>query len=589
MYLSFYHLKENPFQISADPKFLWLGPKHEEGLATLKYGVLDKKGFLLLTGDVGTGKTTLVNALLNTLGKDVLVAVIRDPNLEPLDFYNYIAHAFKMGREFERKGSFLIYFEKFLVEAHAAGKTVLLIIDESQRITQDLLEEVRLLSNIERHDCKLLNIFFVGQIEFNDILLRPENRAIRQRITVNYTIPTLTEMETGMYIRHRLEVAGLHEEIFSPQLVQEDRAKEYDEYSLELPEDQKEIFTFGAIQEIFSYSRGYPRLINIICDRCLLTGFVEDAAIITPEIVRECREELRIPESGLNVEEKKQGAPEITKAAVPLESDGIQENPAGTADGTAPGPESPTKRPNRFNVKLVMLLTVLIMVIAVGYTNLSKNDDQALLTNMIMRYAGDPGISTDDRVTGKAEEEKMLSLPARQVEEIPDERKKATEHAATVTERKNEEQDGGPRQNVEGSPRMLSSQAATRADTGNSRGHPAPAIEKSIIHFPKDSTYPSDISLAELNRLAENLLHQAHLKILITGYSDSSGNEQYNVKLSEFRANTVKSYMMGRGLPESRITVEGLGSQNPIASNDTVAGRDANRRVEIEIFNPADE
>jgi general secretion pathway protein A len=579
MYLSFYHLRENPFQISADPKFLWLGPKHEEGLATLKYGVVDKKGFLLLTGDVGTGKTTLVNALLNTLGEDVLVAVIRDPNLEPLDFYNYIAHAFNMGREFERKGSFLIYFEKFLVEAHAAGKTVLLIIDEAQRITQELLEDVRLLSNIERHDCKLLNIFFVGQIEFNDILLRPENRAIRQRITVNYTIPTLTEMETGMYIRHRLEIAGLNEEIFSPKLVQDEDTdtKEYDEYNLELPENQKEIFTYGAVKEIFSYSKGYPRLINIICDRCLLTGFVEDAATITPEIVRECREELRIPESGLNVEKSKQEAAENKGVVSPAVQEGIEKPPAEGEETGTPGPERRKKRPNRFNLKLLLLLSVLLAFIAVGYTELSKNDDEALLTNMIMRYSGNPGLATNDRITGKA------------VEEVPREGNEAAGHAGAGTERKDAAQGGDAgRDSKELSP-LPAGQSADREGAENIQGQPVSELEKTIIHFPKDSTYPSDVSLSELNRLAEHLLRHPLLKIIITGYSDSRGEEQYNIKLSAFRANTVKSYMMGKGLPESRIQVKGLGSQNPIAPNDTADGRDANRRVEIEIIRPAED
>ena len=119
MYLSFYHLKHKPFQISTDPKFLWLGEKHEEALATLKYGVLDNKGFLLLTGDVGTGKTTLINTLLRTLGKDTLVASIRDPALDPMDFYNYTAHAFGLQSNFTSKVSFLIQFEKFLRAANS--------------------------------------------------------------------------------------------------------------------------------------------------------------------------------------------------------------------------------------------------------------------------------------------------------------------------------------------------------------------------------------------------------------------------------------------------------------------------------------
>ena len=137
MYLSFYNLTAKPFQTNTDPKFLWLGAKHKEALATLKYGVLDNKGFLLLTGDVGTGKTTLINALSNNLGKEIVVATVPDPDLEKLDFYNFIANAFKIKKTFSSKGNFLIYFSYFLHLVYEKNKKVLLIIDESQRLNQE--------------------------------------------------------------------------------------------------------------------------------------------------------------------------------------------------------------------------------------------------------------------------------------------------------------------------------------------------------------------------------------------------------------------------------------------------------------------
>ncbi|HHK60760.1 MAG TPA: type II secretory pathway protein, partial [Desulfobacterales bacterium] len=133
MYLEFYGLNKKPFQISADPEFLWLGDKHREALAALRYGVEDNKGFLLLTGDVGTGKTTLINRLLASLGDDVLAASIPDPGLEVLDFYRYIAAIFNIEEPFASKGEFLIVFRRFLEASHAAGKKVVLIIDEAQR------------------------------------------------------------------------------------------------------------------------------------------------------------------------------------------------------------------------------------------------------------------------------------------------------------------------------------------------------------------------------------------------------------------------------------------------------------------------
>ena len=172
MYRSFYGIKRKPFQLSTNPSFVWLGEKHKEALALLKYGILESQGFLLLTGDVGTGKTTLINALTNSLGDEFIVAKVPDPGMETIDFMNYIAHSFDMNKKFVSKDGFLIHFGHFLNSANAAGKKVLLIIDESQRLSPELLEEIRQLSNIENQGIKLLNIFFIGQNEFKDIYRR---------------------------------------------------------------------------------------------------------------------------------------------------------------------------------------------------------------------------------------------------------------------------------------------------------------------------------------------------------------------------------------------------------------------------------
>ncbi len=269
MYLDHFGLQLKPFQISTDPKFLYLGEKHQEALAVLKYGIQDNKGFLLLTGDVGTGKTTLLNALVDSLEDDVLVAMVPDPGLTKMDFFNFIADSFGMNRQFASKGEFLIYLKRFLTDLNQQRRQALLIIDECQHLSQKLLEEVRLLSNIEKAESKLINIFFVGQSEFNDIILKPQNRAIRQRITINYNISALSETETDEYIRFRLDVAGAMTTIFTPR----------------------------AIEEVYHFSNGYPRLINIICDQALLTGFVKERSHVDEQIVAECANELKIKTS----------------------------------------------------------------------------------------------------------------------------------------------------------------------------------------------------------------------------------------------------------------------------------------------------
>ncbi|HYX06946.1 MAG TPA: AAA family ATPase [Bacteroidales bacterium] len=236
-------------------------------MATLKYGVVDQKGFLLVTGDVGTGKTTLINALLTWLGNDVIVANITNPILEEMDFFNIVADQFNINKYFSRKADFLIHFSRFLNDCYTKKKKVILVIDEAHKLDQDLLEQIRLFSNIEKQHTKLINIFFVGQNEFIDIISDQQNRALRQRITINYHLDPLKESEVKKYILHRLNVAGLKENIFSD----------------------------NSIREIHSFSNGYPRRINIICDHALLTGFARDLKKITPAIIKECSQELSFP------------------------------------------------------------------------------------------------------------------------------------------------------------------------------------------------------------------------------------------------------------------------------------------------------
>jgi general secretion pathway protein A len=264
MYEAFYGLKKKPFQITSDPGFLWMGPKHREALSTLKYGVMENKGFLLLTGDVGTGKTTLINRLVDDIQDKAYSAKIPDPGLSKYDFYRMVSRYFKLPIEVRTKSDFLEPFSRFLNDAHTEKKSVLLLIDEAQRLKHDLMEEIRLLSNLERQDAKLLNIFFVGQNEFNSILLQPENRALMRRITITYNLDPLDPDETSAYIRHRLKTAGAAHEIFSS----------------------------AAMEEVYAFSSGFPRQINIICDLAMFFAFQVTRRTISRKIVRQCRERI---------------------------------------------------------------------------------------------------------------------------------------------------------------------------------------------------------------------------------------------------------------------------------------------------------
>ena len=337
MYRAFYGLEKKPFQISADPEFLWLGPKHREGLAILLYGVSDNKGFLVMSGGVGTGKTTLIHALLKQLDDSVVVASVPDPGLELIEFYRFIASSFGMKGKYKSKVDFLFDFEDFLKKTHAQGRIVLLIIDEAQRLSSKMLEEIRLLSNIEIPEQKLLNIFFVGQEEFYNLLADPGNRALKQRITINYHLKSLTFDETCMLIDYRLKVAGASRPIF-----------------------EKE-----ALERIHFHSQGHPRRINIICDHALLSGFVDNRTTIGADIIEECSAELMLPGEKCPIEAGTASNDHSPPAAV--------EPPANVANPTAPAvlgeailDAPPPPRPWFFRERVFTLGTaLLVMLLAV--------------------------------------------------------------------------------------------------------------------------------------------------------------------------------------------------------------------------------
>jgi type II secretory pathway predicted ATPase ExeA len=267
MYLAHFDLHEKPFQLNTDPRFLWLGQDHKEALATLRYGVLENKGLLLLTGEIGTGKTTLVSALVDQLDDEsVVVAQLPDPGLTRREFFYLVSRKFGIDRPVHDKETFTDTFGEFLDDICTHKKKALLIIDEAQIMGSRVLQEVRLLSNLEYRHTKPLNIFLVGQTEFNQKLLKPENRAIKERIAVNCNLKPLVEPETAAYIAYRLQVAGT----------------------------QKRIFTDDAVREIQSFSKGSPRQINILCDLALVRGYAENAKILDSRMIEECEERILV-------------------------------------------------------------------------------------------------------------------------------------------------------------------------------------------------------------------------------------------------------------------------------------------------------
>jgi general secretion pathway protein A len=268
MYTQFYNLKEKPFEITPDPRFLYLGESHREGLAHLIYAVNERKGFTVITGEVGTGKTVLVQSLLGKLNGKTRTAYLFNPKLGPTDFLNFICEDLGLKGVRRYKGQCLNILHSFLLNCYTLKENVIVIIDEAQNLDPQLLEEVRLLTNLETSKAKLLQVILIGQPELDETLNRNEFRQLKQRVSLRFHVRPLTKEETMAYIKHRLARAGgVDTELFAPK----------------------------ALDRIYKYSKGIPRLINIVCDNALLIGYAIDQKIIGDKIIREVIENLEGP------------------------------------------------------------------------------------------------------------------------------------------------------------------------------------------------------------------------------------------------------------------------------------------------------
>lgn len=552
MYLKHYGLDRKPFDISPDPSFLWLSEKHKEALAHLKYGIIDDKGFLVLTGDIGTGKTALIQYLINSIDLATIVVTIPDPDMTRLDFFNFLASELNMRQTFKSKGEFLIHFKKFLLRAFSAYQKVVLIIDEAQRLNHELLEEIRLLGNIDLSGLMLLNIFFIGQNEFASILMEEKNRSTRQRISANYQIGPLSADEVEEYIRHRLLVAGA----------------------------TKQIFKLDAINRVYHYSKGYPRLINVICDHALMTGYSSGETMITAGMVDECAQELNVALGDVAVPARHNEIPDLMpeknfrvqkidnlKIAVGnqvLETEADYQKIAASK-------EIPDYHELDFIKKELALqksdhlrrmvgiaagiIIVFLLLAGVGYrfrNGMLNNSPSMAANNAAMVY-----------------NEGLLKVPAaRKIFDMVDPAKRP-----------------GDRKALSGD-----EQTGIEPDTSKNLGNltrtreilPA-ADRKFLVFFQHNSNQLPQATLDTLNHIIDLVANFPVATVTISGYTDSYGDPLYNVMLSAERANRVKTYLVERGVPALIIKVHGLGPENPIESNATLEGRKKNRRVEIEL------
>jgi len=267
MYTSFFGLNEKPFSITPDPRYLFLSERHGEALAHLVYGVTESGGFVQLTGEVGTGKTTLVRSLLlNRMPDNADVAVVLNPQITADEFLQTICE--ELGAEVpDLKDSIKALTDvlnRHLLSAHADGRRTILVVDEAQNLAPAVLEQVRLLTNLETSKQKLLQIILIGQPELRELLGRNDLRQLAQRITGRYHLEPLSRDETALYVEHRLRVAGALGEVIDS----------------------------GAKKEVFRLSQGVPRLINVICDRALLGAYSQESRIITKRLIKRAAREV---------------------------------------------------------------------------------------------------------------------------------------------------------------------------------------------------------------------------------------------------------------------------------------------------------
>jgi general secretion pathway protein A len=261
MYKKFFGLKENPFNVNPDPRYLYLTPNTQEALACLTYGIETRKGFILLTGEVGTGKTTLINKLLEWLHKErVFTAFVFNPRLSVSQFFDFMMADFGIPCESHQKGQMLLKLNQWLLDRYQAGERAVLVVDEAQNLSPQMLEEIRLLTNLETSTEKLLQIVLAGQPELEQKLNQPQLRQLRQRITLRAKTRQLTLDETQGYIQERMRIAGAENpDIFSPE----------------------------AVAAVHRFARGIPRVTNLLCEHALVSSFAVQKNPVPGEIVEE--------------------------------------------------------------------------------------------------------------------------------------------------------------------------------------------------------------------------------------------------------------------------------------------------------------
>ncbi len=269
MYYDFYQLKENPFNVTADPELFFASKSHSDAISNLVYGIEQRKGLMIITGEVGTGKTTLCRKLLKQSHKNIKFALVLNPNFSEVELLQIILHDLGIRTREQNKFGLVNTLNTFLLKESKKNRNVVLVIDEAQNLSINQLEQIRLLSNLETEKEKLLQIILVGQPELHQAIQLPELRQLRQRVAVHFHIDALEKSDVKYYIYHRIKQV------------------------MQRPDSSRCIlFTEAAIDQIYHYSKGSPRAINVLCDRALLAGFVAETFSIDEYVINDCAKEV---------------------------------------------------------------------------------------------------------------------------------------------------------------------------------------------------------------------------------------------------------------------------------------------------------
>ncbi len=593
MYRSLYNLDSKPFAINPDPDFLWLGEKHKEALSVLKYGILENRGFLLLTGEAGIGKTIVVDALVRGLDKNVKWAVIENPALERIDFYNVIARGFGIEKQFTSKVQFLIRFSHYLHKMNDEGQKVLLLIDDCHLLSQDMIEELRLLSNIEKEDVKLVNIFFIGQPVFHSMLVLPKNRAIRQRLNLRAEIVPLNNGETADYISHRLKVSG----------------------------SETKIFTTKALKAIAKYSHGIPRWINIICDHALVAGSVQGKSVVDHKVIAHC-----IQKIDFSLKPGREGSLENF-------------NETSIAP-TVPARSSvvPSRSENNIWNRMLIYVApcVILLVLGTYIWSIWQHSDKVITADIFMKnqqsaiknfaHVTPPSVvklpllvveadevvenatesievaelvETEEEIKAKGGESIVVQTDSATEETVApllvDETAPLNEHEPEQLEKIDKVQDNTAEVQEDGEPALVEN-ALPVVDIQPLSIEMQPEElkvvqlaplepKKIILALQPNSLQLTKAAVKDFDAFIVNLVLYPRATLLVKGFVSSKSNSQENIKLSEDRAKAMQKLLAARGINVERVQLQGMGNLEPLASNATSAGRRKNRRVEIIVVN----